>query len=754
MRKTFTFSESGLATRSIALLGTFPPRKCGIATFSSDLTEALKTVEPSLHVDHFVMVDEQGLKQPQVAHRTILDSNISDYRAAAHDLNSGNYATLLVQHEYGIFGGLAGDLVLHLLEKLDLPIITTLHTVLEHPSDQQGRVMNELVRLSSRLIVMSHRAAELLMSVYGVEPERIKLIPHGVPEVSGGSSSRGRQIMGDGRPLILTFGFLSPDKGIQHAIAAMPTILEKRPSAQYWIVGETHPSILRAQGDAYRHQLTQQVSDLGLTGSVKFIDRFVNQEELVDCLAATDYYITPYLNPQQVTSGTLAYAIGAGKVVISTPFLYAQEILADDRGRLVPFAAPDQLGRAVLEFDSDLDLRRQTEALAGELGSQMKWPQVGKMYLDEIDAVSPRRFSAEAGAVRLGEPNLQHLFDLSDDTGILQHSRYSVPLREEGYCVDDNARGLLLTLQLQESHPSQAMIDRLQGQYLAFVISAYSPFASMFRNFMSYQKAWLEIYGSEDSQGRSLWALGTCAARCHHEGRRLAAQSYFELAAPGISETRSPRSWAYGILGLSQYLGRFPNEIWAKDLMINLTERLVNGFEAYQRPDWNWCEDSLTYANARICQALMSAGNTASNGSWVRLGLESLRWLNKQQTDCQGRFSPIGSQGFFPRGGEKALFDQQPVEAAGTISSSLLAYELTGAPDWMHHATQAFKWFLGENSLQKALYTPENGGCYDGLHGDRLNLNQGAEATLSYLQAHSEICAAQSIRMNPIARSA
>ncbi|MCW5940837.1 MAG: glycosyltransferase family 4 protein [Fimbriimonadaceae bacterium] len=672
------------------------------------------------------------------------------YESAAKFINRRGYDVLSVQHEYGIFGGEAGAYLLKLVREAAMPIVTTLHTVLREPSVAQKLVLDELLELSERIVVMSEMAVGFLAEAHGVPAEKVDLIPHGVPDIPQCVGTEFREQLGIEGPMILTFGLLSPDKGIQYVIAAMPKILRQYPGATYVVVGATHPHVRAAAGEAYRESLVALARDLGVSGSVRFVDRFVATEELVAYLAAMDVYVTPYLNPHQITSGTLAYSVAAGKAVISTPYWYAEELLAEGRGRLVPFRDAEAIADAILDVQSEPEAMLEMGRRAAEYGRQMLWPEVGKSYLSSFARAkrdSAVRLRALVGGVSpfvppvdaLPEPRLDHLFDLSDDTGILQHATYTVPNRSEGYCVDDNARSLLFTAYDESLGITGGNLALLQSRYLSFVLDAYNPETGRFRNFMSYGRAWLEDAGSEDSHGRSLWSLGAMIHRCHNRGRRGVAKMLFDKAAAGMFATTSPRTWAYGVLAADEYLLGSPHGVAVRVLEQTMASRLLHAYEAVQRDDWPWFEESLTYANARLPQALIVAGAALGSPAMLEVGLKSLSWLMGVQTGCGGAFSPIGTNGFYARGQSRALFDQQPVEAASGVSACLAAHRATGDKQWLREANRVFAWFLGENSLGEALYDPTTGGCYDGLHEKRVNRNQGAESTLSFLCALAEL---------------
>jgi len=675
-----------------------------------------------------------------------------EYLRAADFLNVNEVEILSVQHEYGIFGGKAGAHVLALLRELRMPIVTTLHTILEFPSPAQRMVMNELLQLSERVVVMSAHGAALLQSVHGVPESKIDRIPHGIPAFP--FPPQGKDLLGvDGKSVILTFGLLSPDKGIEYVIDAMPSILARFPNTVYIVLGATHPHVKAQDGESYRLMLENRALRLGVDANIIFHNRFVSRDELIRFLSAADIYITPYLKPNQITSGTLAYAVGCGKSVISTPYWYASELLADRRGVLVPWRDSESIGREVSALLGDNDKRLLLGSRAAEYGRDMGWPIVADRYMESFDRAiaghmqkRSSAFQAQTLAMRpadLPEVKLDHLRVMTDDTGILQHATFNIPRYADGYCLDDNARALLVMALVEEAGTEDPRIVRdLSSRYLGFIAYAFDPETRRFRNFMSYNRNWTEVCGSEDSHGRSLWALGAVLGRSKDPGCKSLARQLFLAAIDAVSAFSSPRAWAYTLLGFDEYLRAFHHEPHVEDILKLLSERLLDLYRRTRRPDFEWFEDRLTYCNARLPHALLVCGAWMGNDEMTDAGLRSLDFLVAEQRSDAGHFSPIGSNGFYIRGGAKAAFDQQPIEACAMIAACLEAQHLTGDIRWSERARWAFNWFVGENQLKQSLYDPRTGGCRDGLHEDRVNENQGAESSLSFLASLLEMRAA------------
>jgi glycosyltransferase involved in cell wall biosynthesis len=655
-----------------------------------------------------------------------------------------------LQFEYGIFGGRAGSHILALLRELRMPIVTTLHTILHDPDAHQRRVLEEVTALSDRLVVMSERGAAFLRDIYGVAPDKIDLIPHGIPDLPFVDPGFHKDLFGvEGKIVLLSFGLLSANKGIENVIAALPAILAKHPNVVYFIVGATHPHVKQRDGETYRLSLQWLAQEKGVEEQVIFYNQFVTLEELVQFIGATDIYITPYLNPAQIVSGTLAYTVGAGKAVISTPYWYAEEMLADERGVLVPFRDPPALAAAVVDLLDHEAKRHAMRKRAYVFGRAMIWEQVAHRYLEcftraraERRHFAPTDFAVKPLAQRSREwplLKLDHLRRMTDDTGMLQHAIFTLPNYREGYTVDDNARALMVSVLVEELGHCEA-VD-LTSRYLAFICYAFNEETKRFRNFMDFQRNWLETSGSDDSHGRTLWALGTLLGRSNTPGLQSMAGWLFEQALPSILVTTSPRAWAFALIGIHEYLRRYDGDRRASQVREDLAQRLLTLYQANRSDEWHWFENSLSYCNAALPHALLMCGQWMANSAMNDIALESLAWLVEIQRDRTngGHFVPIGSNGFYQRGGERARFDQQPVEAQSMISACLEAYRITGDKNWHREARRAFDWFLGRNDLGLPIYDPTTGGCRDGLHADRPNENQGAESSLAFLQGLLEL---------------
>jgi glycosyltransferase involved in cell wall biosynthesis len=747
--------EKSSSIRKVVFLGDYLPRKCGIATFTTDLRCAVATAFPAIQCPVVPVNDiEEGYDYPSEVRFEIAEQDLPSYLRAADFLNITDVDVLCLEHEFGIFGGTAGSHVLALLRELRMPIVTTLHTVLREPNDEQRRVMRELTRLSTRLVVMSERGQEFLRDVYQTPAAKIDLIPHGIPDMPFADPNYFKdEFAVAGKQVLLTFGLLSPNKGIEYALHALPEIIREFPNVVYIVLGQTHPNLLRDEGEAYRLSLERLAKQIGVQKHVVFFNRFVELEELMRFIGAADIYLTPYLTETQITSGTLAYAFGAGNAVVSTPYWHAAELLTQERGKLIPFRDSGAIARAVIDLLRDDTLRHTMRKNAYKLGREMVWSRVAQLYVKSFQQArqdhsfvgtrsSPIKTLDEQPG-QLPELKLNHLFRMTDPTGMFQHASFTVPNFAEGYCTDDNARALALALMLQRLGNNSPPLQTLAATYTAFLNHAFDRKSRRFRNFMSFDRRWLEEAGSEDCQGHALWALGLCVAHSGQESFQMLAAQLFEQALPVAADFVSPRAWAFTLIGIDEYLRRLSGDRRVTQFREALTAKLMQRYADAATGDWNWFEEVVSYANAKLPHALILSGRRMNDGAMLEVGLKTLRWLVQMQTSDAGSFRPIGSNGFYPRGKQRALFDQQPIEAQVTVSACIEAYHATNDPVWLAEARRAFEWFLGRNDLGLALYDSTTGGCRDGLHVDRLSQNQGAESTLAFLLALAEMQALQ-----------
>src|SRR2546428_6866056 len=720
--------KEGSNVRKIAFVGDHLPRKCCNATLTSDLLAAVAAAHPQSQCFSVSVNDVKGgYEYPEVVRFEIEEQDLSSYLRAADFLNISDVDIVCLQHEFGIFGGPAGGHILALLRELRMPVVTTLHTILREPKADQRRVMHELVALSTRLVVMADRGRQMLQEIYQAPPAKIDLIPHGIPDVGFVDPTSFKEQFGvEGRVVLLTFGLLSPNKGIEYVLNALPHVLAEFPDVVYIVLGATHPNELREHGEAYRLSLEILAKKNKVEKNVIFYNRFVELENLKEFIGAADFYITPYLNEAQITSGRLAYTFGAGKVVVSTPYWHAAELLAEEYGVLVPFRDAPAIAREVIGLLRDDTRRHAIRKNAYKLGRQMVWSNVARLYmrlfeLSRIEGAARSRKSLATKTLdqkprELPELKLSHLSRMTASTGIFHHAIFSVPNFSEGYCTDDNARAFILAVLLSELGEEPERVRTLATTCAAFLHHAFDLKTKRFHNHMSFDRRWLDAQGSEDCHGRALWALGIGVGRSPLRSFQMMAGQLFALALPALTGFTSPRAWAFGLVGMHEYVRRLSGDSLVNQTRETLTSRLMELFEATARPDWQWFEEALSYDNATLAVALILSGSATGQHAVLERGLQALRWLTALQMSEQGYFRSIGTNGFYRRGGTRANFDQQPIEAQATVSACLEAYRATADVWWYEQAQRAFDWFIGWNDLGLALYSPETGGCCDRLY--------------------------------------
>ena len=738
---------------TLALVGSYVPRQCGIATFTKDLRDAL-----ALHLGDgaSVLAMDDGVEQyayPNEVKYQINQQRVGDYVTAAEMLNSRQIDAVCIQHEYGIFGGRDGAHVLSFARQLRMPLIATLHTVLTEPSPTQRQTLKELIRVCDRVVVMSRRAEEILHDVWNVKREKIAFIPHGIPDVPFVDPHYySDQFNTVGRRVLLTFGLLGPGKGIETALRALPAIVAQHPDVLYIILGATHPHVLRHEGNRYRESLEALIEQLGLQNNVRFDNRYVSTPELMQYLGVTDVYVIPYPNAAQITSGTLAYAVGAGKAVVSTPFWHAKELLDDGRGLMCDFNDPQSLATQVLRLLDHPNERHAQRRLAYDFARPMVWKDVAGRYVELIGEVIEQRRNGRSNVAlpRGGRSadltglkiDFAHVRRMTDGTGILQHAVGQMPDRRHGYCTDDNARALIAAL-LQARHTGDHSALALADTYLSFLHHAFDDSIGRFRNFMDFARNWLEPSGSEDSHGRAVWALGVTVRYAETDSMRAVAARLLESAMHTPVGFSSPRAWAFTVIGLCHYLNHYAGDSAARRIVKNLAQRLSKHFNNNSSPDWPWLEDVVTYDNAKLPHALIVAGELLGDAAMVEQGQRSLEWLLSLQVDESGIISLIGNDGWLGRDGTRARFDQQPVEAMALVEACVEMARITDDPQWNERARTILGWFTGANELGVALVDPDTGGCCDGLHNSGLNMNQGAESTLAWVLAGLTIAGVQ-----------
>jgi glycosyltransferase involved in cell wall biosynthesis len=727
---------SAPAPRRIALVGTYAPRKCGIATFGMDVFKKLAEFHPNIQVDVYALDDPHSRLEYTGIAGVIASDDPDSYLAAARQINESGADAVWLQHEYGIFGGPDGEMVCDFVDRLAAPLILTPHTVLGEPSETQRRILDHLVERSSRIMVMSRFSRDLLAEKYHAPHEILQIIPHGAPDRPFGRSEALKERMGlAGKNVLMTFGLLGPGKGLERVIEALPAIVARHPGTVYRIVGATHPTLVARDGEAYREKLQDCAERLGVAAHIEWENRFVETDELLDQLEACDIYVTPYFNLQQSTSGTLSYAVALGKAVVSTPYLHARELLAGDAGVLIDPDCASSIADAVIAL---LDDRAELTALqrrAYAKGRQTIWPRFadGAAALVET-AIAPPSQAAPITAT----PGLAGVFAMSDHTGMFQHAIGVVPDRRHGYCLDDNARALMLM------NVAAGLTDQERARwsltYASFVQHAWNEDARGFRNFMNFDRTWCEECGSEDSNGRTLWALGHTVENSADAELRDWAMRWYDTALPHCRAFASPRTIAFMMLGAAAVMRARPGHRASREMLADGGEVLGRLLEGSRRPDWAWFEAVLGYDNPRLSQALIEAGLVLEDRAMTEAGLETLDWIAQQQVSAQGHFRPIGSETF---GKTHAYlpFDQQPLEAQAAIEAARAAYAATQDPRWFTHGKAAWDWFFGANDRGVVLGDLATGRSRDGINPRGANENCGAESILAFQLAHYSMLA-------------
>ena len=718
-----------------AIVSTYPPRACGIGTFAADLRSTLARVDGVESADLVAVLSEPSSPQRRGVLGTIAQAVRGDYVRTARMLGRLDIDVVLLQHEYGIFGGRDGEYVLSFARELAQPLVVTLHTVLSAPTPHQKELLSELCAEAEHVIVMTDTALELLVASGACAAEKVRVVPHGAPArltARAAAESTARRTTEEFR--LSTFGLISPGKGLEVAIEALPAIVERHPEVVYTIAGRTHPDIAHREGERYRLMLERRVLELDLSEHVEFDDRFLSLDELSDLLAATDVFVTPYRGLEQISSGALTFAIAAGCGIVSTPYWYAQDMLATGAGRRVPFDDAPALAAAVCRYIEQPELLKAARAEARRIGSSLAWPSVAEAtaaVLAEAFALAPRRRPPGVADLHLTNLRSDHLLTLVDDVGIVQHAHGIIPNRDGGYCVDDVARLAAVSLALSRRGDEQIWTSILY-RALAFLHAATGE--GGMRNFMSYDRRWLDEPHVGDHVGRSVWALGEILATAWIPALVVPARDLLAQQVEALAGEVSPRTAAYAVLGLSR-LDADRLEPPARLLLERLVEQLADAYERTATADWGWFENELAYDNARLAHALITGAEALGRDDLVERGLESLRWLGDESGLEKAYLCVAGHRG--RRRGEPVLGsgDEQPLDVAALVEAELAAYAVTRDPEHGRRAIRAFEWFLGRNRLQKPLYDFATGGCGDGLGAETPNANEGAESTLALHQA-------------------
>lgn len=728
----------------LAYIATYPPRECGIGTFTRNLYNSmvLNNKAANASIEGFVIAlndHEQSYNYPEEVKLTIRQEHQRDYLSAVRFINLSGADLCILEHEFGIFGGQNGVYILPLLHRLEIPLIVTLHTIIKTPSYNEKAVLTEICKMANKIVVMSHKAIEFLTTIYNVNKEKIEYIEHGVPDIQFNKSQSKKEFHLENKKVLLTFGFISRNKGIETVIKALPRVIEKHPDILYMILGKTHPKVLRYSGEEYRIYLQHLVKSLNLNRHVFFLNEFINQKELFKYLSASDIYVTPYLNEAQITSGTLSYAIGTGSAVISTPYWHATELLADGRGRLFNFNNSNELSDIIIELLDNPDVLKILRKNAYDYGKTIKWDKTGEKYVTVVKKVladKPEVFTKKETILDpliLPPFSLVHIKRLTDDTGIIQHAKFGIPNLKEGYSLDDNARALLMVLMAYRQKRDELALE-LSPIYLSYIHYMQNKDGT-FRNFLSFNRNFLDKVGSEDSFGRTIWALGYLLANAPNDAYYQTGKLIFFNASPNFEKLQSIRGIANSMVGISYYLKRNPNDDSMTERLRNLAGKLIRHYEENSSHDWKWFEPLLAYDNGILPLALLHSAEILKDPNITEIALETMNFLS-EKTLKDGYLSIIGNEKWHKKDGERSMFAQQPVDALAMILMYHQAFRLTRDKEYLQKLFACFMWFLGENDLRMSLFDFETKGCCDGFENYGVNRNQGAESSLAYLISH------------------
>jgi glycosyltransferase involved in cell wall biosynthesis len=728
----------------LAYIGTYPPRECGIGTFTMNLYKSMvmnnKIVKGSIEGFVIALNDhEQTYDYPEEVKLTIRQEHQRDYLSAVKFINLSGADLCILEHEFGIFGGQNGVYILPLLHRLEIPLVVTLHTIIKTPSYNEKAVLVEICKMANKIVVMSHKAIEFLTSIYHVQKEKIVFIEHGVPDIQFSQEQSKKEFNLENKKVLLTFGLISRNKGIETVIKALPKVVEKYPEVLYMVLGKTHPNVLRYSGEEYRTYLLRLIKSLNLSKYVFFLNEFINQKELFKYLSVSDIYISPYINEAQITSGTLSYAVGVGAAVISTPYWHAQELLAEGRGRLFNFNDSDELSNILMELLDKPDVLIDLKIKAHDYGRKITWPKTGEKYIAVANKIledKPKVFVKKEiilDPLILPPFSLAHIKRLTDDTGIIQHAKFGIPNLKDGYCLDDNARALLMVLMAYRQIKDPLALE-LSPIYLSYIHYMQNKNGT-FRNLLSFNRNFLDKVGSDDSFGRAVWALGYLLGNAPNDAYYQTGRLVFFDASPNFKKLQSIRGIANTMVGISYYLRSNPSDDSMTEKLRDLAYKLIKHYEENSSPDWKWFEPLLAYDNGMLPLALLHSAEILNDDKITETAMETMNFLT-EITLKDGYLSIIGNEKWYKKNGERSMFAQQPIDALAMVLMFYQAFHLTKDKEYLNKLFTSFMWFLGENDLRMNLFDFETQGCCDGFESNGVNRNQGAESLLAYLISH------------------
>ena len=717
----------------ILYMSTFPPRECGIATFTQDLTKAFDNKFAPIIKSKILAMNNDDTNiynyHSDVIYE-VSDTDISEYIEMAKEINKKKSIKLVcVQHEFGIFGGEYGSYLIAFLEVINKPVVITFHSVLPGPNEKLKKVVCAIAEKVHHIVVMTEKGIDILRNDYGIKTD-IKLIPHGIPSIDFEKSTKEKTKLGYKNKILLSsFGMMNSGKGYEYVIDALAEVVKKFPNLLYIIVGETHPVIRKKEGEKYRNFLEKKVIDLGLKNNVKFYNKYVKLNEIISYLIATDLFICSNQEPNQITSGTLVYALGAGRAVVSTPFPHASDIINHERGILTKFGDSDSFKQAIIKVLSDNKLKEKMEKNAYSYTRHMTWPNVALSYRNMFNTYLDTQEKYDTTFPKI---KLTHLAKMTDNFGILQFVTHTTPDKSSGYTLDDNARAMIAICMHYEKFKDKSKL-KLIKTYLDFIKYVQKENGKLY-NFVDYNKNINMDHWTDDAHGRALWSLGfLMSIKSLPLNLREEAEEIFKASLKVVDDMQSPRAIAFTIIGLYFYNKVKPNQELISKIKTH-SDFLLRIYNETSCTEWKWFERYLTYSNSKLPESLLFAYLATKDKKYLKVALTTLDFLINI-TFSEDRFAPIGHDGWYIRHGHKAHFDQQPVDTASMVQTLILANEITADKKYLKDANTAFKWFLGNNALNQTVYDDSTGGCYDGLGESSVNLNQGAESTISYLLA-------------------
>jgi len=730
--------QSNLA--EILVISSYPPRECGIATYSQDLIKALNNkFSHSFNIKVCALeCGKSDFKYPAEVKYTLDTTHISTFLTLAEKINNDQRIEIvLIQHEFGFYRE-QEQAFLQMLYELTKPVVIVFHTVLPNPNEHLKHQVKNIAAACKSIIVMTKTSADILMTDYGVAEHKITIIAHGTHLVQHLSEKFLKDKYGlTGKKVLTTFGLLSSGKSIETTLDAMPAIVKQIPNVMFLIIGKTHPEVVKNEQEQYRDSLELKVKELGLENNVRFINKYLDLHDLLEYLQLTDIYVFSTNDPNQAVSGTFMYAMSCGCPIISTPIPHAKEVLTEDTGIIFDFRNSKQLGEGVIHLLNDHDLRKNIISNTLQKIVSTSWENSAVAHAMLIQKMAPDKIKIH---FNLPAINLDHVKAMTTDVGMIQFSKINQPDIKSGYTLDDNARALVASSMYLQNTGDKSTIADIR-KYLAFIISCQQP-DGCFLNYMDENKQFTaqnDEVNLDDSNGRAIWALGYLLSQKNKLPKELVleAEVTFQRALTLVSIITSTRAMAFAIKGIFYYQKVVKS---AENISIVKTfaDRLVQMYKHESSKNWEWFEGYLTYANSILPEAMLYAWLMTDDSTYKDIAKTSLNFLLSQTFNANG-IEVISNRKWFQKGQEHEHFGEQPIDVAYTIMTLGIFYDVFQDDDYLQKLHIAFNWFLGNNRLQQIVYNPCTGGCYDGMEETHVNLNQGAESTLSYLMARLTI---------------